>query len=180
MWWQWQRGWGCTERLWSLPAPSSLALPLEMGLKRCFPWYFPGLVPLAIVASSWKFQSPSEYSHFFSHQFNDGVILAWWETLFCHYQIFFWSSWSLFPSPSFWLILFTLTQVVCFFHALLPLRVFCDPTIYHSVFSFFFVFFLLWHLCFIAHPAHVLSVPDIPFILRAFSSFPYRSPVPAQ
>lgn len=69
--------------------PPALTLPWAMGLKRGFPWHFPGLAAFAIVVFSWKFQSPSEYSHFFSHQLNDGVILVGWETLSCHSVRFF-------------------------------------------------------------------------------------------
>lgn len=164
-----------------LSPPSCPDSALGNRAKESLPCYFPGLAALAIVAPSWKFQSPSEYYHCFSHQFNDGVILVWWETLSCH-SIRFSSDLpeAFFPHLLSGLFFSHWHGLFVFFHAPLPLRVFCDPTIYLSVFSFFFVVFLLWHLCFIAHPAHVPSVLAIPLTLCALSSFPYRSPMPAQ
>lgn len=67
-----------------LSCPSCPDSALGNRAKERLPPYFPGLAVLAIVASSWKSQSPSEDYHFFNHQFNDGVILVWWETLSCH------------------------------------------------------------------------------------------------
>lgn len=178
-------GEGCADRLWSSVAPSAQGASLssllpwlchwKWELKRVFTCYFPGWAALTTMVSVWKFRSLSEYS-FFTLQYNDGLILAWLETLSCHPMRL---SSSDLPDTLFLSGLFFSHWhgFFFFFHVLLPLRVFCDPTVYLSVFSFFLVFFLFCQLCFVTHTVPVPSVPNISFISCAVLSFPYRSPL---
>lgn len=63
--------------------PPALILPLEMGLKR-LSLLFPSLGCISYCGIFLEISEPFWILSFFSHQFNDRIILARWETLSCH------------------------------------------------------------------------------------------------